>query len=302
MPPFHSGFIAVIGRPNVGKSTLMNALLGQKVAIVSARPQTTRKRQLGILNIENAQLIFVDTPGIHRPKQALDKTMQAISNQAITDADVILWLVDVSEPPAAEDKRIAETISQHAPNTPLVLAMNKSDRLKPNKVVAHTDAFRALAPKAEWMLTSALRRDNLDKILAMLVAALPEGPQYYDEEQVTDSQLRDLAAELIREAALNALRDEVPHGIAVEIEEFKEPEGKAAHISAVIYVERESHKGIVIGKKGDMLKAIGTQARKEIEAQLEGPVFLQLHVIVKADWRSNDREVRGLGYGPHDDD
>lgn len=300
--PFHSGFVAVVGRPNVGKSTLMNALLGQKIAIVSPRPQTTRKRQLGILTLENAQIIFVDTPGIHRPKQALDKTMLAVAAEVIADADAILWLVDVSEPPTGEDKRIAELVAKHASRAPIVMAMNKSDRLKPEHVLPNSDAFRALAPKAEWMLTSATRGDNLDKIAPMLAACLPEGPQYYDEKQITDFNLREIAAELIREAALEELRDEVPHGIAVEIEEFKEPEGKAAHVSAVIYVERESHKGIVIGKKGDMLKKIGTQARKQIELQLDGPVFLELHVKVKADWRSSDREVRNLGYGMREEE
>jgi GTP-binding protein Era len=300
--PFHSGFVAVVGRPNVGKSTLLNALLGQKVAIVSPRPQTTRRRQLGILTLENAQIIFVDTPGIHRPKHALDKTMQAVVTEVIADADVILWLTDVSEPPTLEDKRIAETIAKHASKTPVVLALNKSDRLKPKDVLRNSDAFRALVPNAEWMLTSATRGDNLDKIVPMLVACLPEGPQYYDAEDITDFNLRDLAAELIREAALGELRDEVPHGIAVEIEEFKEPPGKAAHVSAIIYVERESHKGILIGKKGDMLKKIGTQARKQIEFQLDGPVFLELHVKVHADWRQQDHEVKRLGYGTMNDE
>jgi GTP-binding protein Era len=300
--PFKSGFVAVVGRPNVGKSTLMNALLGQKVAIVSPRPQTTRRKQLGILNLENAQIIFVDTPGIHRPKHALDKSMQVVANEALYDADAVLWLVDASEPPSIEDKRIAEMIARNSSKGPTILALNKSDRLKPHKVVANVEAFRALVPDAQWMLTSATRGDNLDKLQAMLIEALPEGPQYYDPEQITDFQLRDIAAELIREAALEALRDEVPHGIAVEIEEFKEPQGKAAHIGAIIYVERDSHKGILIGKGGEMLKAIGTRARKEIEKQLDGPVFLELFVKVKADWRNSERDVRGLGYGLQDEE
>jgi len=182
-----------------------------------------------------------------------------------------------------------------------VLAMNKSDQLKPRQVLPNTDAFRALAPNAEWMLVSATRGDNLEKIVPLLIACLPEGPQYYDEDDITDFNLRDLSAELIREAALDELRDEVPHGIAVEIEEFKEPPGKAAHVSALILVERESHKAIVIGKRGEMLKRIGTRARKEIESQLGGPVFLQLHVKVSADWRESEREVKRLGYGVKDE-
>lgn len=302
MTPFHSGYIAVVGKPNVGKSTLLNALLGQKIAIVSARPQTTRRKQLGILTTAAYQAIFIDTPGIHRPKHALDKTMLAVSTDAIVDADVILWVADVSEPPAAEDKRIGEMIAKQAPQTPVVFALNKSDRLKPAKVLANTDAFRALLPTAEWMLTSATRGDNIDKVLPMLIARLPAGPQYYEPEDITDFNLRDLATELIREAALAVLRDEVPHGIAVEIEEFAEPPGRAARISATIYVERESHKGIVIGKKGEMLKIIATNARKEIEIQLDGPVFLEVHVKVRANWRESERDVRNLGYGLTDDE
>jgi len=300
--PFHSGFVAVVGRPNVGKSTILNALLGQKIAIVSPRPQTTRRKQLGILTNEAAQLIFIDTPGIHRPKQALDKTMLAIANDAITDADVILWVVDVSDSPTLEDKRIAEMLTKQAAKTPVVLALNKSDNLRPEKVVAFSDAYRALAPNAEWMLTTATKGHNLDKVLAFLMAHLPEGPQYYSPEDITDFNMRDIAGELIRESALAELRDEVPHGIAVEIEEFKEPPGKAAHISATIYVERDSHKGIVIGAKGDMLKKIASKARKEIEAQMDGPVFLEVYVKVRPNWRESDREVRNLGYGINDDD
>lgn len=295
-PSHRSGYVAVVGRPNVGKSTLFNALLGQKIAIVSPRPQTTRRRQLGILTLPEAQLIFVDTPGIHMPKHALDRYMLETATAAIADADVILWLADVSEPPAAEDRRIAAMFGDHAPRAPVVLALNKSDRLKPEHVVSHSDAFRALAPQAEWMLVSATRGDNIEKIVPLLIGRLPEGPPYYPDEEITDFNLRELAAELIREAALDALRDEVPHGVTVEIEEFKEPPGRAAHISAMIYVERESHKGIVIGRGGAMLKRIGERARQEIEHQLEGPVFLEMRVKVRDDWRQKPHQLRRLGY------
>ena len=286
----------MVGRPNVGKSTLLNALLGQKVAIVSPRPQTTRRKQLGILTTSAAQIIFVDTPGIHRPRQALDDYMQSVATEAIADADVILWVTDISELPTEADKRIAGLVGRQAAKTPALIAFNKSDQLRPEQVVPNTDAFRALLPNADWMLTSATRGDNLEMIAPLLVARLPEGPLYYAEDDVTDTQLRDLAAELIREAALNLLRDEVPHGIAVEIEEFKESSGKAAHVSAVIYVERDSHKGIVIGKKGAMLKQIGERARRGIEAQLDGPIFLQLHVKVREGWRQDERAVKYFGY------
>jgi GTP-binding protein Era len=291
---FHSGFVAVIGRPNAGKSTLLNRLLGQKIAIVSPRPQTTRRKQLGILTLPEAQIIFIDTPGINRPRQSLDKFMLATSTDAIGDADVILWIVDSSEMPDENDTRIAEMIQTHRS---VILALNKSDRLKPAQVMRNTDAYRSLLPAAEWMLISATRGDNVgDKLLPMIIARLPEGPKYYDDDQITDFDLRQLAAELIRESALELLREEVPHGIFVEIEEFKEPPNKAARISAVIYVERENHKGIVIGKGGEMLKRIGTHARKEIEAQVENKVFLELHVKVRDDWRSDGNQVKRFGY------
>jgi GTP-binding protein Era len=180
--------------------------------------------------------------------------------------------------------------------------MNKSDQLKPNHVVSHTDAYRSLAPKAEWMLISATRGDNTEQLLPMIIAQLPEGPQYYDENDVTDFNLRELAAELIREAALDVLREEVPHGIYVDVEEFKEPPNKTAHVGAVIYVERENHKGIVIGKGGTMLKKIGQMARKEIEKQLENKIFLELHVKVRPDWRNDSRQVKRFGYDMNRDE
>lgn len=293
---FRSGFVAVVGRPNVGKSTLLNALLGQKVAIASPRPQTTRRKQLGILTTREAQLIFVDTPGIHRPRHALDKYMVGVATDALSDADVILWVIDIASVPTPEDERLGQLIAEHAPQTPMMMVFNKSDALKPEHVLGNTDMFRGLAPEAQWMLVSATRGDNLDKIVPMLIDHLPPGPQYYSEDEVTDLNLRDLAAELIREAALHALREEVPHGIAVEIEEFIEDEGQMPHISAMIYVERDGHKGIVIGKGGETLKRIGQRARQEIEAQLQTQVFLELRVKVLPAWRQSDRDIKRLGY------
>ena len=293
-PDFKSGYVAVAGRPNVGKSTLMNALVGEKIAIASARPQTTRRRQLGILTDEAAQIIFVDIPGINRPRHVLDKYMRATVNAALEDADVILWVVDVSASPGPGDRHIGKLFAQQ--DKRIVLALNKSDRLTPGKVIPHTNAYQILAPSATWMLTSATRGDNLNKLLQLLTEALPYGPQYYPADQLTETQLRDLAADFVREAALQRLREEVPHGVEVQIEDFDESAQGLTRISATIHVERESHKGIVIGKGGAMLKDIGMHARKEIESLLGEKVFLDLHVKVMTDWRSSERDVRRFGY------
>lgn len=296
-PPAHrSGFVAVVGRPNVGKSTLMNAYLGQKIAIVSAKPQTTRRRQIGILTRPDAQIIFVDTPGIHRPRHALGAYMLGVAVRSLADADAILFLADVSEPPVPEDRQIADLIREHAPEHPVILGLNKSDALKPEHVLPNSDAFRSLVPAAQWMLISATRGDNRQRLLDMIVAALPEGPALYPEDEITETHARDLAGELVREAALNLLRQEVPHGIAVEVDEFDETNPARVYIGAVIYVERESHKGLVIGKGGATLKAIGSAARHEIEALIETPAYLQLRVKVRQGWRNNEREVKQLGY------
>lgn len=294
--PHRSGFVAVVGRPNVGKSSLMNAYLGQKIAIVSPKPQTTRHSQLGILTEPNYQVVFVDTPGLHEPRNALGQYMVETAARAILDADAILFIVDASRPPGPEDIHCADRIKARPGLAPVILALNKSDQLKPADVVPFTDAYRALVPEAQWMLVSATRGDNLPELLAMLVAALPEGPTLYPEDDLTQTHLRDIAAELVREAALNTLQQEVPHGIAVEVEAFDESKPGLVRIAAVVYVEREAHKPIVIGKGAGKLKEIGSRARLEIEKLLEQKVYLELRVKVRADWRADEREVKRLGY------
>ena len=296
LPPHRAGFVAVVGRPNVGKSSLMNVYLGQKIAIVSSKPQTTRQTQIGILTRPEAQIIFVDTPGMHTPKNALGKFMVETATRTLQEVDAILFIVDVSVPPGPSDELLARTIADKAPDKAVVLALNKSDKLTPENVVAHSAAYNALMPFAPWMLVSATRGDNLDQLLDLVVKALPEGPALYAEDEITQTNLRDLAAELVREAALNALEEEVPHGLAVEIEEFQERVVGPNFISAFVYVERESHKPIVIGRGGQMLKQIGSAARLEIERLIEKPVYLELHVKVRKDWRKDEHEVRRLGY------
>jgi GTP-binding protein Era len=291
-----SGFVAVVGRPNVGKSTLINRYLGQKIAIVSEKPQTTRHAQLGILTRPEAQIIFVDTPGMHAPRNALGAYMVEAAARALLDADAVLFIADVSAPPGPDDLRLAERLQRRPGVAPVILALNKSDLLAPEDVLPHSDAYRALAPDAPWMLVSATRGDNAEELLALIVGALPAGPPLYPEDEITQTHVRDLAAEFIREAALNALEQEVPHGIAVEVEDFQERPDGVTYVAATLYVERESHKGIVIGRGGHMLKQIGSAARREIERLLEQKVFLELRVKVRKNWRKDEREVRRLGY------
>ena len=296
VPPGHrSGFVAVIGKPNVGKSTLMNVYLGQKVAIVSEKPQTTRWRIRGILTRPDAQIIFVDTPGIHQPKHKLGEFMVETATRAIPDADVILFVVDVSEMPTAEDEQIARLIEEHG-RAPVILALNKADLLPPERVIPHTDAYFKLVKHEDWMLVSATRGDNLDKLLDMIVAHLPEGPRYYPEDQITDQPVRTIAAELVREQVLHFTHQEVPHAVAVVVEDFKERGPNLTYISATIYVEKDSQKGIIIGKEGRMLKRIGQAARREIEALLGTKVYLDLWVKVRKKWRKKEEELRRLGY------
>ena len=296
LPADHrSGFVALAGKPNVGKSTLMNAFLGQKIAIVSPKPQTTRTCILGILTRPDAQVIFVDTPGVHDPLHKLGEFMVETAAQAIADADVVLLLADVSELPSQEDHQLAELIAESAQG-PVLLGLNKMDLLSPDKVKEHVEAYLALAQFQDWMLLSATRGDNLDLLLERTIGALPLGPRYYPEEQVTDQHLRTLAAELIREQVLHFTHQEVPHSVAVQVRRFEEREEGPIYIEAHIFVERESQKGIVIGRGGRMLKQIGQAAREEIERLLEHQVYLDLWVKTRYKWRRNERELRRLGY------
>ncbi len=291
-----SGFVAVVGRPNVGKSTLINALMGQKIAIVSPRPQTTRTRQLGILTEPHYQMVFMDTPGLMKPRHKLDEFMVETAVSTLEEADVVLWLVDGSDMPGPGDKAIARQLAGLSDAVKLILGINKSDQLAPERVLTHTEAYRALAPQADWILFSALRGNGRDELLHMLIDALPEGPRFYPEDQTTDLYLRDMVAEAIREQIMLQLRDEVPYGVAVQTDEYKERPNGVTYISANIFVERDTHKRILIGAKGAQLRKLGAAARKEIEKLIEGKVFLDLWVKVEPKWRRNERALKRFGY------
>lgn len=297
MNDFRSGFVAIIGRPNVGKSTLVNALLGQKIAAVSPKPQTTRKRQLGILTTESAQLVFVDTPGLHTPRHKLGQFLNQEAEESLEGVDVILWLVDASAKPTDEDKQIASLLDRTPRRTPLVLAANKMDLVPAEALSPRLETYQALLRREAHVISiSATQNKNLDQLLALLISLSPIRPPEFDEEQVTDSYERDIAADLIREAALNHLREEVPHGVGVRVDEFTERENGMLYIAATVFVERNSQKGIVIGEGGKMLKTIGSAARKEIEEMGGRPVFLDLRVKVLKDWRNDENALRRFGY------
>ncbi len=293
---YRAGFVALAGRPNVGKSTLMNALLGQKIAAVSPRPQTTRKRQLGIFTTERGQIIFVDAPGIHKPHHKLGEAMNYEALSTWEDVDLILFMVDGANLPHPEDRLVADFLQQTAKDLPVLIVFNKVDLTPKDRREAYQAMYRELLPGAPLIPISALTNEGLDALLEAIYDRLPVSPPYYDEETLTDLTEREIAADLIREAALLHLRDEVPHALAVRIDEFKERGERGAYIAATLFVERDSQKGIVIGKSGAMLKQIGTTAREAIEAMSGRKVFLDLRVKVRKNWRNDPATLRRFGF------
>jgi GTP-binding protein Era len=298
-PAFKSGFVAVVGRPNVGKSTLMNAFLGQKLAAVSPKPQTTYRRQLGILTRPGAQVIFIDTPGMHKPVHKLGEFMNEEAESALGDADLVLFLADASAPPTSEDHLLAEKILALRKQPAVLLALNKIDLVPVGRQEERRIAFQALLPSADVLSVSALTGFQRQQLLDAIITRLPEGPQFYDDEQVTDLYEREIAADLVREAVMLHLRDEIPHSVAVRMDEFKERSADMSYISATLLVERDSQKGIVIGQNGAMLKQIGTSARQAIEEMCGRRVYLELHVKVQKNWRNSPEALRWLGLSHH---
>lgn len=280
----------------MGKSTLVNALLAQKIAAVSPRPQTTRKRQMGILTLDSAQVIFIDTPGVHRPLHKLGESMNQEAIDTLEESDVILFLVDVSVPPHPEDELLVAALREVKRRVPTLLAMNKMDLVDHETLEMNRRAYEELIPHDEALTLSAVQGQNLDRLLERILAVLPQGEPFFPEGQVTDLYERDIAADLIREAALILLRDEVPHGIAIRVDQYTEREEHGAYIEATIFVEKESHKPIVIGQGGAMLKKIGSMARQEIEAMSGRKVFLRLRVKVRKNWRNDENILKRFGY------
>lgn len=296
---FKSGFVTLIGRPNVGKSTLMNRVIGQKIAITSNKPQTTRNRIQTIYTCEQGQIIFLDTPGIHKAKNKLGEYMVSVAERTLNEVDVILWLVEPSTFIGAGERHIIEQLKKVS--TPVILVINKIDTVKKEEILEFIAAYNEVYEFAEIVPVSALKGENADHLIDTVFGYLHEGPMFYDEDTITDQPERQIVAELIREKALRLLSDEIPHGIAVSIEKMKErKKGNIMDIEATIICERESHKGIIIGKKGAMLKKIGTDARREIENLLDMKVNLQVWVKVKKDWRDSDFLLKNYGYNKND--
>ena len=295
MKKFKSGFVTLIGRPNVGKSTLMNRLIGQKIAITSNKPQTTRNRIQTVYTCKEGQIIFLDTPGIHKAKNKLGEYMVAVAERTLREVDVILWLVEPTTFIGAGERHIAEQLKNI--DTPVILVINKIDTVSKADILTFIDTYKDLLDFKEIIPVSALKGENTDDLLSSIFNYLDEGPCYYDEDTITDQPERQIVAELIREKALRNLSDEVPHGVAVAIDSMKErSSGNIIDIDATIVCERSSHKGIIIGKQGSMLKKIGTDARHDIEALLDCKVNLKLWVKVKKDWRDSDFLIKNFGY------
>jgi len=290
-----SGFVTLIGRPNVGKSTLMNSLIGQKIAITSRKPQTTRNRIQTVYTSDEGQIVFVDTPGIHKAKNKLGDYMVNIAERTIKEVDVVLWLVEPTNYIGAGEQHIIEQLKKVA--TPVILVINKIDTVKKEELFGFIDTYRKEMDFAEIVPVSALKKENTDELIKCIMKYMPYGPAFYDEDTITDQPQRQIVAEMIREKALRLLEEEIPHGIAVTIEKMKW-RGRIVDIDATIICERDSHKGIIIGKQGSMLKRIGTNARKDIENMLECQVNLQLWVKVKKDWRDSDFLLKNFGYNP----
>ena len=294
---FKSGFVTLIGRPNVGKSTLMNHLIGQKIAITSEKPQTTRNRIQTVYTDERGQIIFLDTPGIHKAKNKLGEYMVNVAENTLKEVDVILWLVEPTTFIGAGERHIAEQLSKI--KTPVILVINKIDTVKSKEeILTFIAAYKDILNFAEIIPVSALKEMNIEDVKSSIFKYLPAGPQFYDEDTVTDQPMRQIAAELIREKALRMLDDEIPHGIAVVIDQMKERPNGIIDVEATIVCERDSHKGIIIGKGGSMLKRIGTAARMEIENLMDTKVNLKLWVKVRREWRDSDMYMKNYGYNP----
>ncbi len=293
---YKSGFVSLIGRPNVGKSTLMNQLIGQKIAITSHKPQTTRYKIKTVYTCDKGQIVFLDTPGIHKAKNKLGEYMVGVAENTLKEADVIVWLVEPTDYIGAGEQHIASQLRKT--KTPVILVINKTDTVKDKgEILKYIDNYRQICDFAEIIPASAVSGDNCDTIIDMIMKYLPYGPQYFDEDTVTDQPMRQIVAELIREKALKCLNDEIPHGIAVAIDRMNYRKGNTlVDIDATIVCERDSHKGIIIGKQGAMLKKIGSAARYEIEQQLECKVNLKLWVKVKKEWRDSDFYLKNFGF------
>jgi len=290
---YRSGFIALVGRTNVGKSTLLNQLLGEKIAIISDKPQTTRTRILGVKHLPDAQLIFLDTPGIHKPQFRLNQRMVRAALEVLDEVDLVFFLVEATERPGAGDRYVIERLKER--QIPVILVINKVDLVQKAKLLPLIDAYRQMHSFLEIVPISALTGDGVDRLAELALQAMPEGPVYFKDDMVTDQPMQVLAAELIREKILYRTRDELPFAVAVQIESFKE-DGQLARISAIVYVEKKSQKAIVIGKRGEILKAVGTEARMDMERLFGMKVLLQLWVKVREGWRQDDQMLTALGY------